>query len=606
MKKKEKNKVTLLKNIFLIYKDLFKIDKLVVIIIILQSILYAVSPFIMVLLPKYLLDEIQAPQINAFIVGALVIGSAILNLLCNGLANYLDLESYPRIERYINVKRLQTRRKICELDQQDLENPTILDMHSKANQAINNYGIMNLIYNSIGEFTNLITLLGCISIIFTLNPLIVIALVLPVLLGFLNEYIWSKNHKKQQDKLHPIWRKLLYLTDIIIKFQFGKDIRLFGMRKWLIKKYDDISMVEYKNLKGLWRNTLRSSIGSSLAQLLTSIIIYGYLTYSVITKGISIGDFLMYSTAIFTFVNRSTWFLESIIYMLNNNRYVDDYFNFMNFKKEKKEIKYNDINEIKTFNIEFKNVSFKYPNQENFALENVNIKIKNNEKLAIVGFNGAGKSTFIKLLTRLYEPTSGEILINGVNINNYNKEKYYQLFSVVFQDINLYAFSIKENVAMTYKENIDEHKVYNCLVKAGLKEKIDSLEKGIDTSLLKNLDEEGIDLSGGEAQKLMFARAIYKNAPFAIFDEPTSALDALAEYNLYNQFNNILKDKTAIYISHRLSSTRFCDKIVMFKEGKIVEEGTHDELIKNQKEYFNMFSLQANYYMDKDGDLNEN
>ena len=604
-KKKEKQKVTLIRNIIRIYKDLFKIDKLVVFIIVIQSILYAVSPFIMVLLPKYLLDELSLENVRVYLVVLLVVGSAVLNLITNGIANYLDLESFPRIERYINRKRIQTRRKICSLDQEDLENPTILDMHSKANQAINNYGIMNLIYNSINQFTNLITLLGCISIIFTLNPLVVIALIIPILLGFFNEYIWSKNHKKQQDKLHPIWRRLLYLTDVIIRFQFGKDIRLFGMRKWLIKKYDDSSMEEYRNLKGLWRNNLRNQLGANLAQLITSIIVYGYLTFSVINKGISIGDYLMYTSAIFTFVDRSTWFLEAFNYMLNNNRYVDDFFKFMGFSKESKQVEYNDINEIKTFNIEFKNVSFKYPNQENFALENVNLKIKNNEKLAIVGFNGAGKSTFIKLLTRLYEPTSGEILINNVNIKNYSKEEYYKLYSVVFQDINLYAFSIKENVAMESIDNIDEKKVYDCLVKAGLKDKIDSLEKGINTSLLKNLDEQGIDLSGGEAQKLIFARAIYKDAPFAIFDEPTSALDALAEYNLYNQFNNILKDKTAIYISHRLSSTRFCDKIVMFKDGHVVEEGTHDELILNKKEYFNMFSLQANYYMDKEGDENE-
>ena len=605
-KKKEKQKVTLIKNIIKIYKDLFKIDKLVVFIIIIQSILYAVSPFIMVLLPKYLLDELSLADVRVWIVVLLVVGSAILNLITNGIANYLDLESYPRIERYINRKRIQTRRKICSLDQEDLENPTILDMHSKANQAINNYGIMNLIYNSINQFTNLITLLGCISIIFTLNPLVVIALIIPILLGFINEYVWSKNHKKQQDKLHPIWRRLLYLTDVIIKFQFGKDIRLFGMRKWLIKKYDDSSMEEYRNLKGLWRNNLRNQLGYNLAHLITSLIVYGYLTYSVINKGISIGDYLMYSSAIFTFVNRSTWFLEAFNYMINNNRYVDDFFKFMNYSKEVKQVEYRDINEVKTFDIEFKNVCFKYPNQENYALENINLKIKNNEKLAIVGFNGAGKSTFIKLLTRLYEPTSGEILINNININSYSKEEYYKLYSVVFQDINLYAFSIKENVAMESVDKIDDNKVYDCLAKAGLKDKIDSLEKGINTSLLKNLDEQGIDLSGGEAQKLIFARAIYKDAPFAIFDEPTSALDALAEYNLYNQFNNILKDKTAIYISHRLSSTRFCDKIVMFKNGHVVEEGTHDELILNKKEYFNMFSLQANYYMDKEGDENEN
>ena len=567
MKKKEKNKFTLFKNIFLIYKDLFKIDKFVVIIILLQSILYAISPFIMVLLPKYLLDELQVSNVNVFLVAALVIGSAILNLICNGLANYLDLESYPRIEKFINIKRVQTRRKICELDQQDLENPTILDMHSKANQAINNYGMMNLIYNSISELTNLITLLGCISIIFTLNGLIVIALIIPILLGFFNEYLWSKNHKKQQDVLHPIWRRLLYLTDIIIRFQYGKDIRLFGMRKWLIEKYDNSSMEEYRNLKKLWKNNLRSQLGGSFAQLITSLIVYGYLTYSVISKGISIGDYLMYTSAIFTFVNRSTWFLQSINYTLNTNRYVDDYFTFMNYKKEKIETTFNDINEIKKFNIEFKNVSFKYPNQENFALENINLKITNNEKLAIVGFNGAGKSTFIKLLTRLYEPTSGEILINGKKPGIESKEIISYLPEKTYLDREMKVKDAIKYFKEFYK-NFDSEKALKLL---------NDLDLDVNTKISK--------MSKGMQEKLQLILVMSRKAELYILDEPLGGVDpATRDYILDTILSNFGEGASVIISTHLIADIeRILDEVIFIDKGQIIVTSSADELRNKEK-----------------------
>ena len=393
--------------------------------------------------------------------------------------------------------------------------------------------------------------------------------------------------------------------NVINQFQYGKDIRLFNMNKWLIEKYHDMSMLEYKSLKKFWRNNFRASLGGNIVSFFTTAIIYIYLTYSFIHKGISVGDFLMYSSAIFTFVSAANNFLSISNYVAMQNLYMNDFFEFMSIN-EQENLFCRNISEIKKMRIDFKNVSFKYPNQENYALKNVSLTINNHEKLAVVGFNGAGKTTFIKLLTRMYEPTEGEILINGINILEYNKEDYYQLFSVVFQDINLFAFSIKENVAMRSINQIDDKRVIQCLEKAGLSKKIKTLSKGIETNLLKNLDEEGVNLSGGETQKLAFARAIYKDAPFVIFDEPTSALDALAECHLYQQFDQELKNKTAVYISHRLSSTQFCDRIILFKEGKVVEDGTHNQLIKLNQEYAKMFAIQANYYLeDSEVTLNE-
>ena len=214
----------------------------------------------------------------------------------------------------------------------------------------------------------------------------------------------------------------------------------------------------------------------------------------------------------------------------------------------------------------------------------------------MVGLNGAGKTTFIKLLLRLYDVTSGEITVNGININRFRRKDYYRLFAPVFQNVELFAFPLAENVSMKEPENTDREKALQCLVQAGMQEKLASFEKGIDTEILKVLYEDGVDLSGGEKQKLALARALYKDSPIIVLDEPTAALDALAEYELYRNFDKMMEGKTAVYISHRLSSTRFCDKIAMFVDGRIVEYGTHEELLAKRGAYANMFEVQAQYY----------
>lgn len=247
------------------------------------------------------------------------------------------------------------------------------------------------------------------------------------------------------------------------------------------------------------------------------------------------------------------------------------------------------------YEIEFQNVSFQYPNTDKYVLRNVSMKFNVGERVALVGQNGSGKTTFIKLLCRLYDPSEGEILLNGINIRKYNYQEYMSIFAIVFQDFKLLAYSIGENVSV--KKDYDEKKVIDSLKRAGFHNLSEKFPKGMETSLYKHVDNDGIELSGGESQKIALARALYKEASFMILDEPTAALDPIAEAEVYSNFNHIIEDKTAVYISHRLSSCKFCDKIAVFHEGKIIETGSHEDLLSKNGKYTELWNAQAKYYM---------
>lgn len=250
------------------------------------------------------------------------------------------------------------------------------------------------------------------------------------------------------------------------------------------------------------------------------------------------------------------------------------------------------------YEVEFKDVSFKYPGTDAWALRHVNMKFKVGSRLAVVGMNGSGKTTFIKLLCRLYDPTEGEILLNGIDIRKYKYDDYIDIFSVVFQDFKLMALPLGQNVAGSAE--YDPEKVKKCLKDAGFENRLESMPGGLDTYLYKDIDKEGVEVSGGEAQKIAIARALYKDAPFIILDEPTAALDPIAEAEIYSKFNDIAGDKTAIYISHRLSSCKFCDEILVFHEGAVIQQGTHEALVADENgKYFELWHAQAQYYVEK-------
>lgn len=348
------------------------------------------------------------------------------------------------------------------------------------------------------------------------------------------------------------------------------------------------------------RATTRIGSLALLAQNFFIVAVYTYVGIKAIYGMITIGEVTKYISAITLLQSQVSTLFALLISINTQNSYLDSYNELMDMKNEKYEgtlpVEKRFDNE---YELEFRDVSFHYPNNDRLVLKNVSFRLKQGQKLAIVGANGAGKTTFIKLLCRLYDPTEGEILLNGIDIRKYDYDEYIRLFSIVFQDYKIFSFSVAENVAAS--PAFDKDRVIKSLQEAGIFERVLNMKNGIDSRLLKDQqdgDEEGIEISGGEKQKIALARALFRDAPLVILDEPTSALDPIAEQDIYMRFNDMVADKTAVFISHRMSSCRFCDEIVVFDEGRIVQNGTHDSLVADVGGiYHRMWEAQAQYYV---------
>ena len=493
------------------------------------------------------------------------------------------------------------------------EDPNMLDCNQKASQAVggNQQGVEGMMHIILNFSGSLGAVIAGLSIISTINFKIVILMIAIALANFFISNLANKWCKKHVwDELAPWWRKRWYMDIALGDFSYAKDIRMFGLKNYLTHKFQEINKIRFNYQKKNNRVWLLVSIASSFFWVISQVLIYIYLIRCIFAKTITIGNFTLYLSATATFFECVMSLLNSITNFLNNSRYVDDFRSFYEMPELRQNLPDQKTNLPKLqpqsyYEFEFQNVSFKYPRAERFALQNVSIKIKAGERLAVVGLNGAGKSTFIKLLLRLYQPTEGKILLNGIDIQTYDLNSYFKIFAPVFQEVNLFAMSFAENVSMKSLENTDKDLAHQSVVQSGLEEKLDSLEKGLDTQLLKVIYDDGIDLSGGQKQKLALARALYKNSPVVVLDEPTAALDAIAESKLYSDFDKLIGGKTSIYISHRLSSTQFCNNVAMFKDGKLIEYGTPESLLKQNGEYANMFKIQAQYYVDA-GETNEN
>ena len=390
-------------------------------------------------------------------------------------------------------------------------------------------------------------------------------------------------------------------------FDFAKDIRLFSMKNWLLGKQKEVLDDHIKKAMKSRDFWLRHSFIYSFTGIFGSGVMYYILGSQAYHQQISIGDLALFLGLCGAFSSALSDFYVGVGNLQRASMQTDDFRTFMDYPAEETGdfLELSKVLEGKLPSFEFKNVSFRYEGAEQYALKNLNLSFPAGQRLAVVGLNGAGKTTFIKLLLRLYDVTEGEILLNGVNIKRFRRSEYYKVFAPVFQNVELFAFPMAENVSMQSPEKTDRKMAEECVAMAGLKQKVDSLEKGVDTELLKIVHEDGVDLSGGEKQKLALARALYKDAPVIVLDEPTAALDALAEYELYQNFDKMIQEKSAVYISHRLSSTRFCVVIAMFVAGEMVEYGTHEELLAKKGSYAEIFRVQAQYYEEQEGGADE-
>lgn len=400
---------------------------------------------------------------------------------------------------------------------------------------------------------------------------------------------------KAGDEYSRLDRIFYYFLNIFSDYNTGKEIRLYKEQNLIEHTATDKLLTDGEKL--LKKASLHTAKSSSFVAILGALVGFGiYLFIGV--KGLyglfGIGSLVLYCGSFMQIINGIMKMAVTFGKTAEMVPLVNYYFDIVNTKDDMtygaKELDLSD-----KFEIEFKNVSFKYPNMESYALKNINIKINNGEHLAVVGRNGSGKTTFIKLMCRLYDVTDGEILINGINIKEYSKESIISLYSVVFQDFKIFSTTLAQNISTN--EEYDKERLYDALDKANIKDRVLKMENKECTYLYKDLDKAGVEISGGEAQKLALARALYKDAPIVILDEPTAALDPIAEHEIYNRFNSFVENKTAIYISHRLSSCVFCDKIAVFDKSRLVESGTHQELLTAGEKYFELWNAQAKYYI---------
>lgn len=578
-------------------------------------------PFISMILGARIVDMLveQADKKEILTVAGIMVGSTMLiELIGSALMHCIEVRSAlvsDRTKREIGCKAMR-------LDYDILERNSTLDLIAEADGNCDKLGGLR------GHLQKTLNLFGavfsCIAAIITMAGLLTVTpyqgegavfrfFASPIsycaLLGLLiiSIYINSKCEAKQGqiryncDQIEiKSGRIYWFFFNLINNYPMGKDIRIFKMFDMIEKRgmeaRDEIEDAQKQAI----RSRMKVGAWSLLAQNIFIIAVYLFVGIKAIYGMITIGEVTKYISAITLLQTQIDTVFSLIIEINTHNIYLESYNELMAVKNAKYDgtlpVEKRLDNE---YELEFKNVSFHYPNNERMVLENVSFRLKTGQKLAIVGANGAGKTTFIKLLCRLYDPTEGEILLNGIDIRKYDYDEYIRLFSIVFQDYKIFSFSVAENVAAG--PEFDRERVIKSLQDAGIYDRVQEMKSGIDSKLLKDQqdgDEEGIEISGGEKQKIALARALYRDAPMVILDEPTSALDPIAEQDIYTRFNDMVAEKTAVFISHRMSSCRFCDEIVVFDEGKIVEQGTHDELVADVKGvYHRMWEAQSQYYV---------
>lgn len=529
---------------------------------------------------------------NAAIFAGLYIVIQLLTGVLGSAATQLESVHQEWFSEYVDI---QLADRTMKMDFEHTEDPEALDALEKGQEGMSWYsgGIVGVLGAVFGLVNNMAALLGVsLIILFTCPWLLPVQIAALVVITILN----AKNNKIDRDsflELAKSNRIFGYVFWQLADFKLGKDIRLYDSADMMCGKAQHFSDEQI----GIWRSTMRkqrkNSWGMDAVNALRDGISYFYIGFMAVTKAITVGDFSMCVSAAGTLYWSLYGIVSGVQTVSQKCAYAHRYIEFLRFPaamvKGTKPVKPGE------HTIEFRHVSFKYPRSEKLVLRDINLTIKSGEHLSIVGLNGAGKTTFIKLLCRLYDVTEGEILVDGVNIKEYPEEEYRRLFSVVFQDFQLFAFSLRENIA--FGEQADDKELERVLKLAGLWEDAQKLPNGLDTMLYKSFDENGTDLSGGQRQKTAIARALYRNAPVVILDEPTAALDPVAEYEIYRQFNTLVGGKTAVYISHRLSSCKFCDRIVVFADDTIKENGTHEQLVGiDGGIYAGMFAEQAKYY----------
>lgn len=588
-------------NLAFMVKEHWKFDKSYIFMQAAFIPLGALTSLIAAYLPKIVLDCVE----NKTAPAELLVKVALLSVLCiafgyiNGVAENKSLYS-RMLARNVMLNRI-----ICEktmsMDYNNYVSGEIKIKREKAWTAAHDTwdgSVARFLEINAKIFSSIFGFSAFTAIIIKCNPWFIPILVVGYLISAGGWLLLQKWRDKMKDKFNAVLLKLNYVVYLPRDFSNAKDVRIYSMNDFLNRKIDkhldEINEYNVARNNGHFLNTLLEDVlkfGVSLGA-------YIYLIYLKLNSDMTLGDFTLYFSAITGFGTWLAQLVDSVAELISGTHYVSDFRAFLDIPDKMNTaegVPLPAADELPC-EIELQNLTFSYDEAEKPTINDLSLKIGKGEKIAIVGVNGAGKSTLVKLICGLYIPESGKVLINGTDSSLFNRDEYYTLFSTLFQDCSLLPSSVAKNIALCEEEKIDRQRLRECMRLAGLIDKIDALPQKENTLLVREVNEGAVSLSGGELQRLLLARALYKDAPIIILDEPTAALDPIAENDMYIKYSELTKDKTAIYISHRLSSTRFCDRIILLDDAKIAEVGTHEELLALGGKYAEMFETQSRYY----------
>lgn len=591
----------MMKNIWYCIKKTSEWYFALLVLYIILTLVNAIIPILSAFLPKLVIERLTSDSDIWGLIDTVMIfmGSiAVLTGVSKFLTKYLYFEKFSMNVHYLKL----VANKGLTTDYINQENGTFRKLQEESFQCCNGHSPLTQVYDVLQSLgTSVLGIAVFSAVLFKLNAAVILFLVVTTAFSFyLNKRVvkWTDEHSKER---MGYVQQLSYINAVSGDARSAKDIRLYPMAKWFSDIYED-------NMKGIaaWYRKLTKKLFRVTAcdgalGLLREGIIYLYLIYMFMSGHISVGDFVLYFGVVNDF---SSWLSEifaeaSVLNQLSTKiKRFQEYLDFPEYYR--KEDGAHPEQEKMPKEIELKNVSFRYEKNQPYVLKNFSLVIRPGEHLAVVGLNGAGKTTLIKLICGLIDPTDGQVLYNGKPVTEYNRVELYQMYSAVFQQFSIMPVTIEEIVAEAPMAQVDSERVKKCLELAGMWERIQKLPDKLQSQYGRTIYDEGIEFSGGETQKLLLARAIYKSAPILLLDEPTAALDPIAESELYQKYNQISEGKTAVFISHRLASANFCNRIILIENGAICEEGTHRELLAKKGKYYNLFELQAKYYREEE------
>lgn len=573
----------------------------------------SIQPFVSIWFTAQIVNKISSQRrlktILLYVLGAVLINfiCALLKSIINHVCNEKESQMWSWFGKVFSDKQMS-------LDFVDLENAAIQHQRQEAEENLYMFGnglaqlfwgisplVRTLVYIVLSLVMTVSLFISKSGNRFIDHPVWILIVLVCIVIGGLSKSkaTISENDVFMEYCKNTVWFNRVFMffgKELYMNPEKAKDVRIYSQNTVAEKMLDKLISHERDNQSDITKMALYPAIAQIIIGLANAVC-YLFVAIKALFGAFGVGNIVQYVAVL----SRLGEGLQELMYILSDNEvyciHLQNLFDYLDLPNHMYQgsltVEKRDDNE---YYVEFRDVSFKYPNTDTYVLKHVNLKFKVGEKLAVVGMNGSGKTTFIKLMCRLYDPTEGEILLNGVNIQKYDYNEYMSIFSVVFQDFRLFSVSLGQSVSASVY--YDSEKVRECLKKAGFDELLESMPNDLETFLYKDFDTDGVEISGGEAQKLALARALYKDAAFIILDEPTAALDPLSEYEVYSKFNEIAGDKTAIYISHRLASCRFCDQIAVFHAGEIVQKGTHEELLADSKgKYYELWNAQAQYYI---------